>query len=95
MGMAAKSHSHFQPLSKILGYFLFSIRKTNCPVEEISAAGGVRTLAGILDAIDKRVTRCDATETISILDAFKAFLESGKVEAKPDITPAAYEEILE
>ncbi len=54
---------------------------------QVKAAGGVRTLAGLLDVIDAGVTRCGATATATMLDDFKALRVGGKVEAKPDITP--------
>jgi len=39
---------------------------------QVKAAGGVRTLAALLDVIDAGVTRCGATATATILDEFKA-----------------------
>lgn len=57
---------------------------------QVKAAGGVRTLSGILDVIDAGVTRCGATATANILDDLKALQEGGKVDAKPNITPGAY-----
>jgi deoxyribose-phosphate aldolase len=57
---------------------------------QVKAAGGVRTLAGILDVIDAGVTRCGATATATILDDFKAQLEGKKVEVKTDATPGTY-----
>lgn len=39
---------------------------------QVKAAGGVRTLAALLDVIDVGVTRCGATATATILDEFKA-----------------------
>ena len=39
---------------------------------QIKAAGGVRTLPALLDVIDAGVTRCGATATAAVLDAFKA-----------------------
>jgi deoxyribose-phosphate aldolase len=38
---------------------------------QIKAAGGVRTLAALLDVIDAGATRCGATATAAILDEFK------------------------
>ena len=57
---------------------------------QVKAAGGVRTLAALLDVIDAGVTRCGATATATILDDFKALQEGKKVEAKSDATPGAY-----
>lgn len=42
------------------------------PNVQVKAAGGVRTLPAILDVIDAGATRCGATATAAILDAFKA-----------------------
>jgi deoxyribose-phosphate aldolase len=39
---------------------------------QVKAAGGVRTLDGILDVIDVGCTRCGATATAAILDEFKS-----------------------
>jgi deoxyribose-phosphate aldolase len=57
---------------------------------QVKAAGGVRTLAALLDVIDAGATRCGAIATATMLDDFKALQEGTKVEAKPDITPEAY-----
>ncbi|HEY5904125.1 MAG TPA: deoxyribose-phosphate aldolase [Anaerolineales bacterium] len=38
---------------------------------QVKAAGGVRTLPGLLEVIDAGVTRCGATATAAILDDFK------------------------
>lgn len=56
----------------------------------VKAAGGVRTLAALLDVIDAGANRCGATATATILDDFKAQLDGRKVEAKADATPGAY-----
>lgn len=42
---------------------------------QVKAAGGVRTLAALMDVIDAGVTRCGATATATILDDFKKQLE--------------------
>jgi len=42
---------------------------------EVKAAGGVRTLAALLDVIDAGVTRSGATATATILDDFKRLKE--------------------
>ena len=42
---------------------------------QVKAAGGVRTLPGLLDVIDAGVTRCGATATAAILDDFKRLKE--------------------
>ena len=39
---------------------------------QVKAAGGVRTLDGILEVIDVGCTRCGATATAAILDEFAA-----------------------
>jgi deoxyribose-phosphate aldolase len=57
---------------------------------QVKAAGGIRTLPALLDAIDTGITRCGATATAAILDDFKAIQEGKKVEARPDATPGTY-----
>jgi deoxyribose-phosphate aldolase len=57
---------------------------------QVKAAGGIRTLSALLDAIDAGITRCGATATAAILDDFKAMQEGKKVEARPDASPGAY-----
>jgi len=42
---------------------------------QIKSAGGVRTVAALLDVIDAGVTRCGATATATILDDFKRMKE--------------------
>ena len=42
---------------------------------QIKSAGGVRTLAALLDVIDAGVTRSGATATATILDDFKRMKE--------------------
>ena len=49
---------------------------------QIKAAGGVRTLPAILDVIEVGATRCGATATAVILDAFKAEQEAQKAAAE-------------
>jgi deoxyribose-phosphate aldolase len=39
---------------------------------QVKAAGGIRTLPALLEAIDTGITRCGATATAAILDDFKA-----------------------
>lgn len=39
---------------------------------QVKAAGGIRTLPALLEAIDAGITRCGATATAVILDEFKA-----------------------
>jgi deoxyribose-phosphate aldolase len=39
---------------------------------QVKAAGGIRTLSALLEAIDTGITRCGATATAAILDEFKA-----------------------
>lgn len=48
---------------------------------QVKAAGGVRTLPALLDVIDVGATRCGATATAAILDAFKAQQEGQPIEA--------------
>jgi deoxyribose-phosphate aldolase len=58
---------------------------------QVKAAGGVRTLAALLDVIDAGATRCGATTTAAMLDAFKAQQEEKNIEAKQDVAaPGAY-----
>jgi deoxyribose-phosphate aldolase len=57
---------------------------------QVKAAGGIRTLPALLEAIDAGITRCGATATAAILDAFKTQQAGKKVESKPDPTPDAY-----
>lgn len=57
---------------------------------QVKAAGGIRTLPALLDAIDAGITRCGATATAAILDDFKAMQEGKKIEARADATPSAY-----
>src|SRR5215212_1162608 len=47
---------------------------------QIKSAGGVRTLAALLDVIDAGVTRSGATATATILDDFKRMKEGAPVE---------------
>jgi deoxyribose-phosphate aldolase len=42
---------------------------------QVKAAGGVRTLAALLDVVDTGATRCGATATATILDDFKRLKE--------------------
>jgi deoxyribose-phosphate aldolase len=52
---------------------------------QIKSAGGVRTLAALLDVIDAGVTRSGATATATILDDFKRMKEGGSLtEPKPE-----------
>ncbi len=57
---------------------------------QVKAAGGVRTLDALLEVIDAGVTRCGATATAAILDAFKARQEGKQIEAGTDAAPGAY-----
>jgi deoxyribose-phosphate aldolase len=47
------------------------------PAVQVKAAGGVRTLEGLLAVIDAGVTRCGATATASILDEFDRRMQAG------------------
>jgi deoxyribose-phosphate aldolase len=53
---------------------------------QVKAAGGVRTLAALLDVIDAGVTRCGATATATILDDFKRMKEGEPVLASKSET---------
>ncbi|HEX9838147.1 MAG TPA: deoxyribose-phosphate aldolase [Anaerolineales bacterium] len=58
---------------------------------QVKAAGGVRTLPGLLDVIDAGVTRCGATATATILDDFKRMQEGAPLAAsKPDSASGTY-----
>lgn len=75
------------------GATLADLRLMRASVSEkvqVKAAGGIRTLPALLEAIDAGITRCGATATAAILDAFKAQQAGKKVESKPDPTPDAY-----
>jgi deoxyribose-phosphate aldolase len=52
------------------------MRRTVSERVQVKAAGGVRTLAALLDVVDTGATRCGATATATILDDFKR-LKSG------------------
>ena len=53
---------------------------------QVKAAGGVRTLPGLLEVIDAGVTRCGATATAAILDDFKR-MKAGEPSSPPANTP--------
>ena len=58
---------------------------------QIKAAGGVRTLAALLDVIDAGVTRCGATATATILDDFKRMKEGASLTTpEPDSASGNY-----
>ena len=58
---------------------------------QIKAAGGVRTLAALLDVIDAGVTRSGATATATILDDFKKMKEGEPLaQPKPDSASGTY-----
>lgn len=57
---------------------------------QVKAAGGIRTLPALLEAIDTGITRCGATATATILDEFKARQEGRQVKSSIDPTPGAY-----
>lgn len=57
---------------------------------QVKAAGGIRTLPALLDAIDAGITRCGATATATILEDFKSQQAGRKLEPRPDPTPGAY-----
>jgi deoxyribose-phosphate aldolase len=57
---------------------------------QVKAAGGIRTLPALLEAIDTGITRCGATATATILDDFKAQQTGKEIVSKPDATPDAY-----
>lgn len=60
---------------------------------QVKAAGGVRTLPSILEVIDVGVTRCGATATAAILDAFKAQQEGKTIKTIPDTDAKEYQEV--
>jgi deoxyribose-phosphate aldolase len=53
------------------------MRANVSPAVQVKAAGGVRTLDGLLEVIDAGVTRCGATATASILDEFDRRMQAG------------------
>ena len=57
---------------------------------QVKAAGGIRRLPALLEAIDAGITRCGATATAAILDDFKAQQAGKKVESRPDPAPDVY-----
>lgn len=58
---------------------------------QVKAAGGIRTLPALLDAIDLGITRCGATATAAILDDFKRMKEGTPLAPpKPDSTSGTY-----
>jgi deoxyribose-phosphate aldolase len=65
-----KTSSGFAPSGATLDD-LRLMRATVSEKVQVKAAGGVRTLDGILDVIDVGCTRCGATATAAILDDFE------------------------
>ncbi len=61
------------------------MRKSVSEKVHIKAAGGVRTLAALLEVIDAGADRCGATATAAILDEFKRIRDA---EALPPSLPA-------
>jgi deoxyribose-phosphate aldolase len=58
---------------------------------QVKAAGGIRTLPALLDAIDVGITRCGATATAAILDDFKRMKEGTPLASpKPDSASGTY-----
>lgn len=57
---------------------------------QVKAAGGIRTLSALLEAIDTGITRCGATATAVILEEFEARQAGKQVESSIDPTPGAY-----
>lgn len=55
---------------------------------QVKAAGGVRTLPALLDVIDAGATRCGATATAAILDAFLAQQAGKNIKPKPIAAPS-------
>ena len=66
------------------------MRATVSEKVQVKAAGGIRTLPALLEAIDTGITRCGATATATILDDFKAHQTGKEIVSKPDATPDAY-----
>lgn len=58
------------------------MRRTVSPHVGVKAAGGVRTLDGLLAAMELGVTRIGATQTAAILDEFRS-RKAASVEARP------------
>lgn len=85
-----KTSSGFAPS----GATLEDLRLMRANVSEkvqVKAAGGVRTLAALLDVIDAGVTRCGATATAAILDDFKRLKEGTPLTPpKPDSVSGTY-----
>lgn len=58
---------------------------------QVKAAGGIRTLPALLDAVDAGITRCGATATATILDDFKRMKEgTPPAQPTPDSTSGTY-----
>ena len=53
---------------------------------QVKAAGGVRTLAALLDVVDTGANRCGATATATILDDFKRMKEGARQSASESPT---------
>jgi deoxyribose-phosphate aldolase len=66
------------------------MRATVSEKVQVKAAGGIRTLPALLEAIDTGITRCGATATAAILDDFRAQQAGQQPESRPDSTPGAY-----
>jgi deoxyribose-phosphate aldolase len=66
------------------------MRENLSEIVQVKAAGGIRTLPALLEAIDTGITRCGATATAAILDDFKARQSGQQPESRPDPTPGAY-----
>jgi deoxyribose-phosphate aldolase len=60
------------------------MRRTVGPGVQVKAAGGVRTLAALLDVIEAGATRCGATATATILDDFRAAQAGQTLTNRPD-----------
>jgi deoxyribose-phosphate aldolase len=61
---------------------LILMRKTVSPRVGVKAAGGVRSLDGLLAVMKLGVTRIGATQTAAILDEFRS-RKAAAAEAKP------------
>jgi deoxyribose-phosphate aldolase len=59
------------------------MRRTVSPHIGVKAAGGVRTLDGLLEVMALGVTRIGATQTAAILDDFRARKAAAAAEARP------------
>jgi deoxyribose-phosphate aldolase len=77
-----KTSTGFAPTGATPGD-LALMRQTVSPHIGVKAAGGVRTLDGLLEVMALGVTRIGATQTAAILDDFRARKAAAAAQAKP------------